>query len=138
MKLWHYLFFGFSLMCGLVTLIMSFQPDDIIPLIKSWSENTEFRVVKKKNVTVIYRGKLGKFYKCLREYRPIHARRLTKPLSGKEETLEIKVEDHTIIHLAVNANEAFQVNLEAQDGTGNWLGNSRGYAINCDLKLLNN
>lgn len=79
-------------------------------------------------------GVLGDFYPCVSKYRPVSSR-IVK--GNNSRMLNLKLNDGYVLSLSISGGEAFQFSLERKNDEGRTLWRSSGFALNCELSLLN-
>lgn len=128
---------------GLFTFIgvIFFKPDFVIDeAIAQLSPEVSYKVIHEKidkgGFKPLREGLLGKFADCLVEYRSGFKAKVKAP-DGISEYIHIKVNKNFVFRLSLSLDEVYSFSVEKIDEEGGFDGASKPYAVNCDLRLLN-
>jgi hypothetical protein len=84
--------------------------------------------------TTVLTGKLGTFADCLKDYRDITHRKTTK--KGKPKRQELWISEDTFLDIVSLENEVFYFTVDVIESKDRKAKDSKTYAVNCDLSLL--
>lgn len=115
------------------------REDTVIDKLKSWSSESRFEVKRlyPDELSVLPKGNLGVFHKCLTMYVSDGYRGGYLPSTGNAERVIIKLEDNTELDLSVNSTEVLSFVIIPHDLYGSAIGSSNVYKVSCDIRLLN-
>lgn len=114
----------------------SSQRKEYITELEKLSPETSYSVGAKVSnyFGIAKNGVLGDFYTCARKYRPVSSRVVN---GNDSRMLNLKLKGGYVLSLSISGGEAFQFSLERKNDEGKLLWRSSGFALNCELSLLN-